>query len=115
MDSAAIKWYQLYQLCVLCSPCPYESACTVMCIQVCTPYECNRVCMAVESVTLSKPQSPRTKPTGGDPAGLISTFQGFRVHKLYRVEDQRYVVGGRTFRVGRNKDRYDAMTIWIFF
>lgn len=29
------------------------------------------------SVTLSKPQSPRTKPAAGDPAGLISIFQVF--------------------------------------
>jgi hypothetical protein len=40
--------------------------------------------MAVESVTLSKPQSPRTKPTGGDHFNISS----FSLHKLFCVEDQ---------------------------
>lgn len=70
MDSAAVSLVRLHLRM------SYEkSICIVLDSVLCTY---STVCMyGGGKLTLSKPQSPRTKPTGGDPAGLISTFQVF--------------------------------------
>lgn len=70
------------------------------------------VCMyGVGKCNFEKATEPTHQADRWRSSGLNFDISSFSVHKLFCVEDKQVE---EHFRVGRNKERHDAMTIWIF-